>query len=56
MKPPTIVLDKKCKNCKPRRIPVFPVWTGKSKYWHRDKKEKRMRELCCELNGKAGEK
>ena len=45
-----------CKDCKPKQTPVFPLWNEKAKYWSRKKKEAKMRELCCELNGKAGEK
>ena len=42
-----------CKGCKPTKgIPVFPIWSEKSKYWSTAKKAQKMKELCCELNNK----
>ncbi len=41
-----------CDSCKPKTLPLFPIWDNKAKYWHKDKKEQKIRELCCELNGK----
>ena len=42
-----------CEDCMPKRVPTFPKWDDKAKYWSKAKKAKKLKELCCELNGKV---
>ncbi len=43
---------KRCKDCKPKQIPIFPLWDDRAKYWSKAKKEEKQRELCCDINKK----
>ena len=41
---------KRCKDCKPKTIPVFPIWDEKAKHWPEAKKSQKLKELCCSMN------
>lgn len=46
---------KLCKGCKPEMLPLFVDWNKwgeKAKHWSVAKKEKMLKKMCCDLNGK----
>ncbi len=40
----------KCKDCKPKQMPIFPLWSDKAKYWSSEKKAASLKRLCCAIN------